>query len=204
MRILCETDDVNTRPATEQELLQRAQEGDMEAFAQLFETQRKLVFAIAYRLGGANDCDDVVMETFLKAWKALPGFRRQASLRTWLARIASHCALDFRRGDQRRKARFAEPEIDDRGVDSIGKLADPNSQGPAEQAISQDTMQVIEKAMQKLTEPQRATLVLREVDGLSYHEVAAATGVTIGTVMSRLFYAKRRMRKLLQEFFNDR
>ncbi len=185
-------------------LLERAQAGDIEAFAELFEQQRRFVYAIACRLTGVNDGEDVVMETFLKAWKALPGFHRQSSLKTWLAKIARNCALDFCRRADRRTAREVTV-TDDQGDNALEQLADPAADGanPASQAVDRETQSLIQQAMAQLSEEQRVAVVMREVDGLSYREIAAATGVGVGTVMSRLFYGKRKLRGILQEMYDE-
>jgi len=86
------------------EQLERARKGDVEAFAEVFEALRPLVFSVANRLVGPNDAEDVVMETYLKAWQGLPRFRGKSSLKTWLYRISRNCSLDFIRSRQRAPA----------------------------------------------------------------------------------------------------
>lgn len=178
-------------------LLNRARQGDVDAFATVFEDYRPLLYRIAYRMVGPNDCDDVVMDTYLKVWRAIPEFRGAASLRTWLCKVLRNCALDYLRRRGREQARLVDETAgDERPV--LDRLPDSSSPGPARQAAAHDLGQVLESAMQQLSSDHRLTLVLREVDGFSYKEIAAATGVSIGTVMSRLFYAKKRMKSILQ------
>jgi RNA polymerase sigma-70 factor (ECF subfamily) len=86
--------------------LAAAGKGDMEAFAALFEELRPMVYEVACRLVGPSDADDVVMETYLKAWRAIPRFNRRAALKTWLYRVTYNCALDFLRSRQRRRDRI--------------------------------------------------------------------------------------------------
>ncbi len=178
------------------ELLAKAQKGDMEAFAALFEPLRPQVFAIAARTVGPVDAEDAVMNTFLKAWKALPGFGRRASLKTWLYRIAHNCSLDLIRARERRHE-TAFPETED-GRSALDNVADASMPAPDAAAEQGETAAGVQRALANLPDPLRIALLLRYSDGLSYSEIAAATGATMGTVMSRLFYGKQRLRKLLE------
>ena len=177
--------------------LRRAQGGDSEAFAALFEVHRPLLYRIAQRIVGPDDADDVVMDTYLKAWRALPAFRGTASLRTWLCRAVRNTALDHLRWRARRPAQTMVQE-ESQGAVGIDAVADGRQPAPDRQAQLSELGQVLAVAVHELSEEHRLTLLLREVDGLSYREVAAATGVNLGTVMSRLFYARRRLRHTLE------
>lgn len=180
------------------ELLQRARQGDVEAFAELFEAARPVVYAVACRLVGPTDAEDVVMDTYLKAWKALPAFSGRSILRTWLCRIAHHGAVDRLRA-RRREVDPSLPAGED-GLDRtlLDTLPDPRQRPPWELADAADTGARIQQALESLSEEHRTTLMLRFSDGLSYAEIAAATGVSIGTVMSRLFNGRRRLMKRLK------
>ncbi len=169
--------------------------GDINAFAEVFESLRPKVFTIAARLAGVDDADDVVMETYLKAWHALPRFNRRATLTTWLYRITHNCALDFIRSRNRhRKHTVAEDEMANR---DLSELADADAATPAEKMIKKEEASIVGDLLGRLDPMHRATLLLRYSDGLSYREIAAATGVSIGTVMSRLFNGKRKLRNLM-------
>lgn len=194
---------MKTQNKQKQELLCRAQEGDMDAFAELFEEYRSFVFIIACRLAGNNDSEDIVTESFLKAWKALPRFQRRSSLKTWLARITRNCALDFRRESERRKNRES-PAVNENGESFLEQHPGTVPGNPAGQAVNRETAEIIESAMTRLSEEHRTTVILREVDGLSYRDIAAATDVNAGTVMSRLFYAKRKLQRLLREAYDEK
>lgn len=163
----------------------------MDAFAELFEPLRGSVYAAACRLTGPTDAEDVVMDTFLKAWKALPGFDGRSSLKTWLLRISSNRARDVLR------ARGTVARRQTVGVDveeAILHAHDPAADTPAELVAHRDAQGFAHEALRELPEAHQAILLLRYVDDLSYTEIAAATGVSIGTVMSRLFNAKRKLR----------
>lgn len=174
-----------------------ARHGDVDAFAQLFEEHRPTLHRVAYRLVGADDCDDVVMETYLKAWQALPRFRGGSSLRTWLCRIAHNCGLDLLRRERRRHA----GQVTDNNPESeplLNRIPDERSPAPDREAALHDLGELLRRTMQELSPAHRTVLQLREVDGLSYLEIAATTGVSLGTVMSRLFHARRSLRRKLE------
>ena len=178
------------------DLLERARHGDASAFAEVFEGMRPMVFAIAYRLVGPNDAEDVVMDSYLKAWTALPRFQGRASLTTWLYRIAHNCALDALR---RRQVRQPEVELGSGsdGEEVLELLPDTHQRSPGDTVAGAEIEGLVGKALESLPPEHRATLLLRFSDGLSYAEIAAATGVSIGTVMSRIFNGRRKLiRKL--------
>jgi RNA polymerase sigma-70 factor (ECF subfamily) len=177
------------------ELLKRAKQGDMEAFAALFEPLRVKSLGIAARIVGPDEAPDVVMDAFLKAWKALPAFNERSSLATWLYRIVWNCSADHRRaGLRRRENRMAENE-DGTAMD----IADIAADTPLDNTSRRDLARQLEGSLGQLSEELRVTLLLRFSDGLSYREIAAATGVRIGTVMSRLFHGRRRLKTLMSE-----
>jgi len=177
-------------------LLKRAQQGDMEAFAELFEPLRPAVQRTACRLVAPDDVDDVVMEVFLKAWQSIPRFRGGSALSTWLYRIAHNCAMDVRRRQQRRReSTLSEMVEEDQPLPDM-----PDDRQPTADKVLADAELAgkVRQGVERLPFEYRTTLQLRFADGLSYAEIAAATGVSIGTVMSRLFYGKRKLRKALE------
>lgn len=186
---------MGTEVTTDQ--LDRARHGDLDAFMALFQSARPMVFSVAYRIVGADDAEDVLMETTLKAWKALPGFTGRAGLRTWLCRIAHNCAVDYLR---RRPHWATQGEAESaEGLVDPAALPDGAQRHPAETMAGAELDAQIQSALGTLSPEHRATLLLRFVDGLGYAEIAAATGVSIGTVMSRLFNGRRKMMRLLKE-----
>jgi len=157
---------------------------------------RPLVLSVASRLVGPNDAEDVVMEAYLKAWQGLPRFRGRSSLKTWLYRITRNCGLDLIRSRQRRKERTFSAQEEEQQV--WEHVEDENAVAPDRAAEAGDTAVLVRQALGEIPEEHRTTLLLRFADGLSYAEIAAATGTSIGTVMSRLFYGKRKLRKLVE------
>jgi len=178
------------------DFLARARQGDVDAFAAVFEQYRSLLHGIAYRFVGPVDCDDVVMDTYLKVWRSIPQFKGQASIKTWLCKAVRNCALDHLRRRSRREAHHAEP-LDDGQGPVVERIPDPAATAPDEAAARGELGRLLDEALAKLSDNHRTTFLLREVDGLSYGEIAAATDVSIGTVMSRLFHARRNLRATL-------
>lgn len=176
------------------EKLRAARGGSVEAFAELFEAFRPVVYSVALRLVGPAEADDVVMDTYLKAWKALPGFSARAALKTWLFRITYNCAHDHIRTRLRRREEPL-PEYED--GEPVG-LPTGKETGPDQLVMHTELGRRIEEAMNQLPPVMRTTLLLRFADDLSYQEIAAATGVSIGTVMSRIFNGRRRLQALLR------
>lgn len=169
----------------EAEWIAQAQKGDKAAYGQLVQQYRRLVVSVAYRQGlDLAEAEDVAQETFIRAWLALPKYHRLAgSWRAWLCRIAINLAIDFHR---RQRPRL---ELDEALSDSVD--------GPPEQAEKQAQAQLVRYALAQLPPASRAALVLCEYEGLSYAEIAAALDIPLGTVMSRLNYARHRLRELL-------
>jgi RNA polymerase sigma-70 factor (ECF subfamily) len=175
--------------------LRAAQRGDMEAFADLFEPIRPKVFAVACRLVGADEAEDIVMDTFLKAWQALPSFKGRAALGTWVCRIARNKAMDCLRS-----ARVRHTEL--MPTEDVGTRRDASEQSedlPPVAMIRDEVRANVFRAVEQLSAAHKQVILLRYVDDLSYAEIASATGVGIGTVMSRLFHAKRRLRGIMEE-----
>lgn len=171
-------------------LFEQARDGDMDAFAALFEPLRSKVHAVAYRVAGPDLAEDVVMDTYLHAWKALPKLRKPGALSSWMCRIARNRSLDMLR--QRRRLVSLEC-CDDDGHTHQRDIPD-DSMRPDWLQVRHDDLAAVRRAMQQLSETQRSVLQMRHIDELSYAEIASASGVSIGTVMSRLFHARRRLR----------
>lgn len=163
----------------------RAQAGDQAAYGQLVERYQRLIVSVGYRQGlDLAEAEDMAQETFVKAWLALPRYRPEAGTwRAWLCRIALNQAIDAHRRDRPRLA------LDER-------LAD-RALGPAEQAERALQGQAVRRALAQLPPASRAALILSEYQGLSYAEIATALDIPLGTVMSRLHYARTRLRQLL-------
>lgn len=133
-------------------LLKLARQGDMDAFAELFEPLRAKIYAVACRLVGASEADDVVMETFLKAWQALPRFGGRSTLSTWLCRIARNQALDLLRKRQTRDRRETHGKDAERAI----SMYPDAGQATADEEITQrERVQAVKRVVARISEPHK-------------------------------------------------
>jgi len=174
--------------ANETELVTKSQNGDRNAFSELVRTHAQGVLNVVYRMcGNMQLAEDAAQETFIQAWLRLPSYRPQSSLRNWLYRIAVNTAIDMLRKEKR---------ILPNAVEDLS-LVDSRP-GPESMVVSSERADLIQEAISMLPEASRAVLVLREYEGLSYQEIAEALEIPVGTVMSRLNYARKLLREKLE------
>jgi len=172
----------------EKELVTRAQTGDRNAFGELVCIHARCVQHVVYRMcGDMHIAEDASQEAFIQAWLRLPSYRPGTSLRGWLCRIAINAAIDMLRKEKR---------LHPSAVDDLG-LAD-SGPGPEAMAASAERAQSIQAAVLALPEASRAVLVLREYEGFSYQQIAEALDIPLGTVMSRLNYARKLLKEKLE------
>ncbi|BET67960.1 RNA polymerase sigma factor RpoE [Opitutales bacterium ASA1] len=193
--------DDRSRPPTspsEDPRIVRAQSGDQEAFGELMREHYDYVFRLVHAIvRREHDARDVCQEVWVSAWKKLPTFRGRAKFTTWLHPIAVRRAIDAVRKQRRwfdRFLPFLERSDGERAQErDIGVLFEPVAAepDPAAEAERDDRRERFERALAALPPKHRAVLALREVEGLSYDEIARAVNCRPGTVMSRLFHARR-------------
>ena len=179
---------------SDEQLLARFAAGEREALEELFRRYRVLAYRVAYRLLGQEaDALDAVQDGFVKALTHLTGFRRKSSFKTWLLRVVSNAALDLGRKRGRRETLSLSTPL---GEDPYPgqPFSHPDPAGGLERA---DLRRLLDEALASLPEAQRRTFVLHADGELSYREVADVLGISIGTVMSRLFYARQKLRAYL-------
>src|SRR5512139_2642651 len=154
---------------TDEELVARSVGGDLDSFNQLVVRWERPIYALAYRtIGREEDARDVCQETFLRAFRALPGFRGQAKFSSWLYRITLNLCRDWMRR-QRRSPIVDSPE----GVDIVALAAEQGPVESVEDLVSrQDLGRAVGRAMKKLSEDQRTAIVLKEYQGLTFQEIA--------------------------------
>jgi RNA polymerase sigma-70 factor (ECF subfamily) len=170
-------------------LIEQAQNGDRRAYEELVRRTYTCVVNIVYRMcGDMSLAEDAAQEAYLRAWINLPSFHPGSSLRNWLGRIAVNAALDV----LRRKTE--EPVEDEKMQMVIDQAPDPEAV-----LIKKEQEACLQQAMKSLPEAARSVIVLREYGELSYQEIATALDIPIGTVMSRLNYARNRLREVLKE-----
>jgi RNA polymerase sigma-70 factor (ECF subfamily) len=181
---------------SDEELLGRHAAGQRQALEELFRRYRQPAYRVAYRLlGNEADALDAVQEGFVKALTHLHGFQGRSSFKTWLLRVVSNAALDLGRQRGRREALSLEAAQAGESADGHLQTADQSGHG-LERA---DLRSLLERALATLSEAQRQSFVLYADAGLSYREVAEVMGTSIGTVMSRLYYARQKLRAYLAE-----
>jgi RNA polymerase sigma-70 factor (ECF subfamily) len=176
----------------ETELILSAQNGDRNAFSELVRLHAQGVTNVIYRLcGDAQLAEDAAQETFIRAWQNLSSYRPQTSLRNWLYRVAVNAATDM----LRKERRILPGDIEEM------QLADEQP-GPESIVSHNQRAVLVQKAVLSLPDASRAVLVLKEYEGLSYREIADALDIPVGTVMSRLNYARKLLKdKLEPELF---
>jgi len=175
----------------ESSLITQAQQGSREAFAELVCRHRGGVINVVYRMcGDARLAEDAAQVAFLRAWQNLPKFQPRAALRGWLYQIALNAARDMLRREK--------PQVD---IDLV-PLAFPGEKVES-RVEQQERARQVRQAVLALPEACREALVLREYEGLSYQEIAAALDISAGTVMSRLHYARSRLAELLNPLLED-
>ncbi len=172
----------------EADLVFRAQSGERNAFSELVRIHAQGVFNVVYRMcGDTLVAEDAAQETFIRAWQNLASYRHQMPLRNWLYRIAFNAGMDM----LRKEKRILPNDIEEM------QLADEHP-GPESMVSQQERINLVQRAILSLPEASRAVLVLREYEGLSYHEIAEALDIPVGTVMSRLNYARKLLKEKLQ------
>jgi RNA polymerase sigma-70 factor (ECF subfamily) len=185
-------------------LLKRLQTGDPLAFAQLVEDNYGQVYNLALRmLVDPQEAEDVLQETFLSAYKALPSFEGRSSLSTWLYRIASNASLMRLRRKQPDTVSVDEPLTLDAG-DSLPRQLVDWSNLPEEELLSSESHHAMDEAVSELPEPLRIVFILRDLQGLSTTETGEVLGLSEGAVKTRLHRARLRLRERLSTYFAER
>ena len=186
------------------DLVQRVQAGDSAAFRTLFEKYHRRAFAVAMGVvKNEDDALDAVQEAFVKVHKNIHKFQGSSSFYTWLYRIVMNVSIDHVRRTSRRKsldfderALHEESEVAGDGA-LVPSVTDAN---PGKTALRRELGGAIQAALQGLPEHHRAVIVLREIEGMSYEEMAEALEVPKGTIMSRLFHARKKMQTALAPY----
>ena len=171
----------------DEELAVLARGGEEAAFAELVGRYEQRLYRLAYRLVGANEAEDVAQDAFIKIYRALGSFRPEERFSTWAYRIASNCAID------RLRRRRSMISLDAAGGTEAEDLAGNTgwSEGPEAQALDHELAAEIARAVASLPPTYRLLIVLRHYHHLNYEEIAAATGLPMGTIKNRLFRARQ-------------
>jgi len=190
---------------SELDLVKRCQDGDPEAFDELVTRYRTRVFGMIYNMvHSEQDAWDLAQDSFVKAWKSIKRFRGQSSFYTWIYRIVMNVTIDWLR---KKQIKAGGAEFDDsiqlKEVDPASKTMPKGDAIPSEQLEQREIRAEIDKAIGQLSPEHRAVILMKEIDGMQYHEIAETLGCSIGTVMSRLFYARKKLQNLLRDYYEN-
>lgn len=190
--------------ARDQELVEKAKKGDTMAFQKLVVAHQGRLFSVAFGiLRDRDEAMDVVQDAFIKAHKKLAEFEGNAAFSTWLYRIAVNLCIDRKRADARRRKTdlddAAARNLDDDPLYAAAEFA-PRLSGsnPLRNSTDKELGKQIDTAMAKLSDDHKSIVLLREVEGMSYEEIAETLGIPKGTVMSRLFHARKNLQRVLR------
>jgi RNA polymerase sigma-70 factor (ECF subfamily) len=178
-------------------LIERARGGNVQAFNGLVERYQGLAYSVAYRtLNDPEAAADATQDAFLAAFSALKGFRG-GSFKAWLLRIVTNACFDAGRRAQRRPSSSLDHLIEERGESASDRIVDPDPE-PEGEALRAELIDDIQAALLQLPFDQRTAVVLSDLHGLSYDEIAEATSVSLGTVKSRIARGRGKLRELLR------
>ena len=185
-------------------LVKRCQKGDALAFEQLVIKYRSKVFSMIFGMvQNEQDAWDLAQEGFIKAWRSIHRFKGQASFYTWLYRIVTNVAIDSLRRKGLKKTAEFDDQIAANEVEPGSKTLPTPDPLPHHGLEREEIRQRIEQAISKLSPEHRAVIVMKEIEELQYNEIAEALGCSIGTVMSRLFYARKKLQTLLKDVYEN-
>ena len=183
-------------PQTDADAVALARDGDSEAFRALVERHSRAVFRLAHRMtGDPADAEDVVQETFLKAYKQLRRFESRANFSTWLHRIAVNCSIDLIRGRPHREASHDTADLEQLGAAEAAEAGRPS---PERLMLSSEVQARITAAMTGLSQMERAAFVLRHFEGQSIDEISRALGLKTNATKHSIFRAVKKMRHALE------
>ena len=181
---------------TEQELVARAKAGDDNAFAQLMQDNETRIYNLTLRMtGNPEDAMDLAQEAFLNAWRGLKFFKGDSAFSTWVYRLASNACIDFLRRKKRRQDIDLSMPTDEED-DSQPDIPDERFL-PERELERQELRQAVADGLKQLSDEHRQVLVMREINGLSYQEIADVLDLEAGTVKSRIARARNSLRKIL-------
>lgn len=187
--------------APESELIQKSKNGDIAAFEELICAYQKKTLNLAYRmLGNRPDAEDATQDIFLRVYRSIGGFNEESSFSTWIYKIATNVCLDALRKRKRQNLNntvsISQQSADDEEYELPIEDSGPS---PYEAAQKKEAMRALERALEKLNEEQKTVIVMRDINGFSYEEIATSLDCTLGTIKSRINRARLALRKLLEE-----
>jgi len=195
------TDDPETpAPVDEEVLVQRVRRGDMQAYDELVRRYQERIYATIYHMtANHEDANDLAQESFIKAFHALKSFKGGSSFYTWLYRIAVNKTINFLK-QRKNRMHMSLNDLDFNTEHNPDLVALISEQTPRREISLTELQEKLNEAMLKLSEPHRVVMVLHDVQGMSHDEIAKVMECNIGTVRSRLFYARQQMQALLSDY----
>lgn len=187
----------------DRELIERAQRGDQSAFRALVERHQRRAFSIAVGLvRDENDARELVQEAFLRVYRGLNSFQGGSSFFTWLYRIVMNLSIDLMRKPGRRDAELQDNRVIEEDAD-LPLVSRIDGADPMDVVRRREIAERIQAALDALPAIHRGVILMREVEGMSYEEMAQAAGVSKGTIMSRLFHARQKLQKALADCYAE-
>jgi RNA polymerase sigma-70 factor (ECF subfamily) len=191
-------------PVDEEVLVQRSRRGDLEAYDELVRRYQERIYATLYHMtSNHEDANDLAQESFIKAFQALKSFKGGSSFYTWLYRIAVNKTINFLK-QRKNRIHVSLNDLDlnaEHDPDLVALISDKT---PRREAGLTELQEKLNAALLKLSEPHRLVVVLHDVQGLSHDEIAKIMDCNIGTVRSRLFYARQQLQGYLSDYLNPR
>ena len=191
---------VSTTPDDEKDLVQRSRAGDLEAYDTLVKRYQERIYATVYHMtSNHDDANDLAQEAFIKAYRAIKSFKGGSSFYTWLYRIAVNKTINFLK-QRKNKSQMSLNDLDFNVENNPDLVALISEKTPRRDAGLAELQEKLNEAMQKLSEDHRMVVTLHDVQGLSHDEIAEIMECNIGTVRSRLFYARQQLQGHLSDY----
>ena len=184
----------------ETELVKRAKKGDLAAYDELVRRYQERIYATIYHMtSNHEDANDLAQEAFIKAFQALRSFKGGSSFYTWVYRIAVNKTINFLK-QRRNKSQMSLDDLDFNAEHDPDLVALVSEKTPRRELALAELQEKLNAAMQKLSEPHRLVVTLHDVQGLSHEEIAEIMDCNVGTVRSRLFYARQQLQAYLSDY----
>src|SRR6266849_2238270 len=194
-------EEVAAAPVDEMVLVKRARRGDLGAYDDLVRRYQERIYATIYHMtSNHEDANDLAQEAFIKAFHALKSFKGGSSFYTWVYRIAVNKTINFLK-QRKNKAQMSLDDLDFNAEHDPDLVALISDKTPRREVNLAELQEKLNTAMQKLSEPHRLVVTLHDVQGLSHEEIAKVMDCNIGTVRSRLFYARQQLQAYLSDYF---
>jgi RNA polymerase sigma factor (sigma-70 family) len=187
-------------PVAEGDLVRRAQNGDLEAYDELVKRYQERIYATVYHMtSNHEDANDLAQDSFIKAFQALKSFKGGSSFYTWLYRIAVNKTINFLK-QRKNRTHMSLNDLDFNTENNPDLVALISDKTPRRDAGLKELQEKLNSALLKLSEPHRLVVVLHDVQGMSHEQVAEVMDCNIGTVRSRLFYARQQLQSFLTDY----